>query len=225
MRPEDLKPPFPKDDRRIVIHDRVWYVPAPHFTQNDYIFPGWEHPDFFGNANPTCIEYCSGNGTWIAEQALANPHQNWVAIEKKFMRVRKIWSKIKNLNLNNLIVVCGEAFLTTNRYFADSSVADVYINFPDPWPKKKHAKNRLFQPTFVKEMTRIMAPQKTLTFVTDDHPFSDEVIGVFAEEENFRSLYPELSYTTEDQAYGTSFFDELWRSKGKVIRYHRYLRK
>lgn len=225
MKPEDLKPPFAKTDRQIVIHDRVWYLPDPHLAKNSFVFPGWEHPDLFGNKNPVCVEYCSGNGAWIAAQAEANPHLNWIAVEKKFIRVRKIWSKIKNLQLNNLIVICGEAFRATNHFFPESSTSDVYINFPDPWPKKRHAKNRLIQPTFVNELSRIMQPKKTLTFVTDHPDYSEEVIQVFLANQTFSSYYSDPYYSTDENNYGSSYFEELWRSKGKIIRYHRFIRQ
>jgi tRNA (guanine-N7-)-methyltransferase len=222
MRPEDLKPPFPKEDRKIVIHDHVWYVPPPHFSQSDYQFLGWSHTDFFGNDNPVNVEYCSGNGAWVADQALANPDINWIAIEKKFLRVRKIWSKIKNLKLKNLIVLCGEGYLATQRYFPSNSINEVYVNFPDPWPKKRHAKNRIFQPEFVNELARIITPKQKVTFVTDDPDYSEEVISIFANDKQFQSFYPAPFYAEEDQAYGSSYFEELWRSKGKTIRYHRF---
>lgn len=225
MKPEDLRPPFTKDERQIVIHDHVWYLSDPHLAKNKFIFPGWEHADFFGNTNPVCVEYCSGNGAWIAAQAQANPHLNWVAVEKKFMRVRKIWAKIKNLQLKNLIVVCGEALRATQHFFPEKTVSDVYINFPDPWPKNRHAKNRLIQPAFLRELSRVMQPKKVLTFVTDDQAYSDEVIGIFSADADFKSHYEAPYYITDESGYGSSYFDELWRAKGRSIRYHRFVRQ
>ena len=87
MKPEELNPPFPRDDQRIVIQDRVWYVPERTRYPDEFVFPGWKHADLFGNDQPIVIEYCSGNGAWIASKAAANPHINWVAVEMKFDRV------------------------------------------------------------------------------------------------------------------------------------------
>src|SRR5438046_2302121 len=129
MKPEDLIPPFPKDQKKIVVHDRVWYLPDTHLVQNDFHFPGWQDSLLFDNSNPVSIEYCNGNGAWIAAQALAHPEMNCVAIEKKFIRVRKIWSKIKNLKINNLIVICGEGLRATLNYFPTASVSEIFINF------------------------------------------------------------------------------------------------
>ena len=79
MKPQDLKPPFPKDQKKNVIHDRVWYL----FTDDEFSFPGWEHPHLYGNTNPVCIEYCSGNGAWITAQALGSSSYQLVSNRKK----------------------------------------------------------------------------------------------------------------------------------------------
>lgn len=222
MKPEDLKSPFSWNERHILIKDRVWYVPDYYPEYDKFSFPGWEHPDLFGNSNPVCVEYCSGNGAWIAAKASENPHLNWVAVEKKFGRARKIWSKIQNMKLKNLIVVAGEGFTVTNHYFASGSISAVYVNFPDPWPKKRHWKHRIIQPTFLAEMARILQPSGVMTMVTDDFDYSCWTIGTFLKNPEFSSCHPEHHYVTEFANYGNSFFEDLWREKGKTIRYHQF---
>src|SRR5579863_3755958 len=140
MRPKHLKSPFPWEGRRPMIHDRILYVPEYYDHHGDYQFPGWLSAEVFGREAPIEVEYCSGNGAWIVEKALKDPSRNWVAVEMQFERVRKIWSKIHNLNLKNLLVVCGEALTFTRYYVPKGSFAAAYVNFPDPWPKAKHAK-------------------------------------------------------------------------------------
>jgi tRNA (guanine-N7-)-methyltransferase len=222
MKPKDLVVPFGWDDRSILINDRIWYVPERTPSSEDFIFPGWDHADFFGNFNPVCMEYCSGNGAWIAAKAMSNPSINWVAVEKKIVRVRKIWSKIKNLKLNNLLVICGEGYHVTKHYFSDAAIENIYINFPDPWPKHRHFKHRLIQPTFLNELRRILKAKGILTFVTDDLSYSQWTIRHMGDDPNFISLYQDPYYVTEWSDYGTSYFDQLWRERGKTIRYHQF---
>lgn len=222
MRPEDLKTPSSWDRRSILIHDRIWYIPGYYNANYEFSFPGWESVELFGNTNPVRVEYCSGNGAWIAAKAAEDPNSNWVAVEKKFIRVRKIWSKIKNLQLNNLIAVCGEGYNATRRYFPTSSVSDIYINFPDPWPKLRHAKHRLIQSEFISEMHRTLRPEAPMTFVTDDIAYSEWMIQKMESEKGFRTCYPKPYYSTEYEGYGTSYFDQLWREKGRRIRYHKF---
>lgn len=220
MKPHHLKSPFSWNQRHVVVHDRVWYVPDQFDDLASFTFPGWDHPDFFQQQKPICIEYCSGNGGWIAAKAVAEPEFHWVAVEKKFERVRRIWSKIKNYQLCNLLAVCGEGLRATQHYIPSASVKAVYVNFPDPWPKTRHAKHRIVQPRFAAEMTRILEPGGTLTLVTDDEGYSTHMIKVLQQTPGFQSEFAAPYYCTDYPGYGTSYFEDLWRKKGKSIRYH-----
>ena len=225
MKPHHLKVPFVWNNRTVLIEDRILYVPPRCETYEDFIFPGWSDPSLFGNDQPIHIEYCSGNGAWIADKACENPHINWVAVEKKFTRVRKIWSKIKNRKLNNLIAVCGEAYQATRLYLPSDSFAAAYINFPDPWPKKRHAKNRLINSEFVPEIWRILKPETFFTLVTDDPDYSMRMIQEMGRYSGFESSYPSPYFVTEMPGYGVSYFEQLWREQGKKIHFHQFQKK
>lgn len=224
MRPSQLTYPFKGDTpRAIFVRDRVWYVPKSGAIA-PYTFPGWKSSDFFGNDNPVHVEYCSGNGAWVAARAAAEPSLNWVAVEQKFDRVRKIWSKIQNMALHNLVVVYGEALSVTENYFPVGSVAAVYVNFPDPWPKRHHARFRLIALPFVEQLSRCLKEDATITLVTDDIPYSTSMIELFTHHSAFSSRLPSPYYTEDWEDYGSSYFEALWRSKGSVIRYHSFMR-
>lgn len=220
MKPENLKSPFTWDKRHILVHDQVWYVPDQYEDFTSFSFPGWGNSLFFDQERPICLEYCSGNGAWIAAKAKEQSQYNWVAVERKFDRVRKIWSKIKNFQLLNLLAVCGEGYRITHHYIPNASVHSVFINFPDPWPKRRHAKYRIVQVSFIEEVRRILQPGGILTMVTDDVPYSQMMIDVLHQFPSFESLFPYPFYVTDYPSYGTSYFEDLWRQKGKQIHYH-----
>jgi len=222
MRPKHLKYPFNWEDRKVLIHDRIWYVPCRLQASATYEFPGWSAPEVFGNENPVHVEYCSGNGDWIAQRALRHPQINWVAIEMQFPRVRKIWSKLKNFHLANLLILCGEGVSATANYFPAQSLGQAYVNFPDPWPKRKHAKNRMISPKFLREVDRTLAIGGVLTMVTDDEEYSKLMIRTALRQSDWSSLHPCPYYVTHLEGYGISYFEKLWRSKGKKIYYHQY---
>ncbi len=221
MKPKDLKLPFQWGEQFITIQDKVFFTFEPFDKKgSDFDFPGWGHPEVFGNDKPVKIEYCSGNGKWIAERALADPDGNWVAVEKKAARLRKVWAKMKNLGLPNLFSICGEALEATKRFLPGATVDEVYINFPDPWPKKKHAKYRLIQTPFACELARILKEGGTVSLVTDDEAYSEQMIDVFSSHPCFESCYEAPFYRGKREGYGSSYFEDLWRGKGKPIRYH-----
>lgn len=226
MKPKDLKLPFTWGEQFVTISDKVFFTFEPYGKEeSDFIFPGWSHPDVFGNGQPVSIEYCSGNGKWIAERAASRPDVNWVAVEKKMARLRKVWSKMKNLDLKNLFSICGEAYDVTKRYISNDTADEVFINFPDPWPKKRHAKYRLVQPPFVQELARILKEGGTVSIVTDDPDYSLQMIDVFRSHPQFQSVYEAPCWRSQREGYGSSYFEELWRKKGKNIRYHLFEKK
>ncbi len=222
MRPYDFKYPFSWENRAPTIADHVLFIPK-HYNLNDgWIFPRFEDSVIFGRIAPIWIEYCTGNGAWIIEQALAHPDRNWIAVEKRFDRVQKIWSKMKNNALNNLFIVCGDALQFTKTYLQEQSVEGIYINFPDPWPKFKHVKHRLLQAPFVAEMARVSTKHATTTIVTDDDDYTARICQAMLSTEQWKPVFPEPYYITEWEGYGSSYFEQLWREKGKTIHFMQF---
>lgn len=222
MRPADFKMPTLRAEGHNVIQDRICHLTKSGSATSTFSFPSWDHPDIFGNSNPVKIEFCSGNGQWIAQRAAADPSANWVAVEMKFGRTRKIWAKIKNLELENLFVVNGEAEQASQLYFPKNSVHEIFINFPDPWPKRRHERHRLVKPAFVIAMAELLTENGTVTIVTDDASYSEWTLNIFKNSPLFVCNLPSPYYTTNWPDYGHSYFEALWREKGRTIRYHHF---
>lgn len=181
--------------------------------------------EIFGNSNPVFVEYCSGNGAWINERAKATPEINWIAVERDFSRVRKIVNKRNRASIPNLYVIAGEAQMASDLLFPRHSIEEVYINFPDPWPKRRHAKNRLLNPTFFQTLSERLCKGGKLLIATDDLPYSTECIGHLLAEPQFEPLDPHPHRIPLPEDYGSSFFESLWRSKGLELHFHRFQRK
>lgn len=206
---KDLIIPFSWAERRPILLDRFFYVPScyPHTRQ---IFP------FFECERPLAIEYCSGNGEWIGQKAKQFPQMNWLAVEKRFERARKIWLRSHRENLSNLWVACSEGFIFT-RYYAPKA-AEVFINFPDPWPKRRHAKHRLIQLPFLAELWNVIDEKGKVTCVTDDALYADQILGEFEKCSGWKLF----SQKQEWPNYGRSYFSDLWEKKGRTIYYLYY---
>jgi tRNA (guanine-N7-)-methyltransferase len=216
VKPKDLKYSFSDSDRSFCLEERIFFVPPEHSEVCKIPFLAFV--DVFGNMNPVCVEYCSGNGDWIVERASQQKTINWIAVEKRFDRVRKIWSKMKNRRIENLFIIHGEAGAVTKKLLHDSSLEAVYINFPDPWPKRRHTKHRLLQLDFLNEIGRVLKAQKTITFVTDEVSYMRDALKLFLHC-NWFPFLPTPYFTTILDSYGTSRFENLWREKGREIRY------
>ena len=163
------------------------------------------------------MEYCSGNGDWVVAQAQSDPTRNWIAVEKRLDRVGKIWAKLKKHQLKNLLIVCGEAYTFTHYYLPASATEGVFIHFPDPWPKACHSKHRLLQGPFLDELSRVLVPGKGVIFVSDDLRYLTSTVDVFQGHPHFESTFPAPYFRTEEACYGGSWFENLWRQKGRQI--------
>lgn len=215
----NLKIPFKWENRHSVLLDRCLYIPGFFDRHDNWQIITWEDPQIFGNSNPIHIEFCSGNGQWICEKAKQNPHINWVAVEKRFDRARKIWANLKRDNIPNLFVVCSEALIYVKYYIPQNSVSYFYINFPDPWPKLRHAKHRLMRSEFLKACERIVTPSATAMFTSDDKDYADIAVSTVLESSFWRPKHPFPHLICDIPDFGDSYFYDLWKSKGKNI-YH-----
>ena len=215
MKPKDLAYPFSFEDRRLLVENDIFYLPnfLPSYSGFDPKLP-LDHPRVF-------IEFCSGNGEWIIQKALENPDIQFIAVEKLFLRVQKIFSKRENLGIKNLFLVSGDINLLLEHFLPNGSVDTLAINFPDPWPKERHSKNRLFHKNFVTHVHRILKREGEVFLVTDDTDFSTWVSNSM--EGQFALLKSDLNRPLEN--YGSSFFQRLWESKGKEIFYHHYAKR
>lgn len=224
MTSQELRYPHSFEERKPALHEGVLFVPKHYYQHQEWPMPTLASPEIFGNEHSVCIEYCSGNGQWICQKAAENPAINWIAVEMRFDRVKKIWARRKKMGLNNLFIVCGEAQTFTKYYLKDEVISSVYVNFPDPWPKDKHSRNRLFQEPFISDISRVVKQGGTTTVVTDDEVYSHQVITEMTQCPRWKATYPEPYYLNEwpDGEYGYSFFEELWLSKGKKIRYMQF---
>lgn len=161
------------------------------------------------------VEFCSGNGAWVVERALENKDVFWIAVEKKLDRAKKIWKRAKRLEALNLLVVCGRAEDFVQHVLPVEKASRIHINFPDPWPKRRHAKHRLIQSEFIDLLRKKMKKGGSIHLVSDDLPYVEESVAVL---HNFMSpLLADPFYHNLEEAFGSSFFEELWRKEGRPI--------
>lgn len=212
MKQQDLIYPFPKEHRAPFEHDNILVIPQWNLDFAGSTFPNWQKVLL----RTPMLEFCSGNGDWVLERAAADPTAQWIAVEMRYDRVRKIWSKAKNRGIENLYIVHGKAEDLCSLFLSDDVLRAIYVNFPDPWPKKKHHKNRLFQPKFIQELSRVLIFEGTLKVVSDDLPFLLASLKNLLACPYFSTTLPNPFYTKLD-TYGYSYFKELWEEKGKEI--------
>lgn len=120
----------------------------------------------FNNSNPISLEIGMGKGDFIINMAIKNPDINFIGLEKYQSIIVRATQKLENLNLNNLKLICMDA-KELNEVFA-REIDTIYLNFSDPWPKKRHAKRRLTSDTFLPIYDSIFKKDKRIVQKTDN---------------------------------------------------------
>ncbi|MGT2755950.1 tRNA (guanosine(46)-N7)-methyltransferase TrmB [Streptococcus ovuberis] len=121
----------------------------------------------FGNDNPIHIEVGSGKGRFITGMAAANPDINYIGIDIQLSVLSYALDRVLEQDLPNVKLLRVDGSSLTN-YFADAEIDRLYLNFSDPWPKKKHAKRRLTYKSFLETYQQILPAQGEIHFKTDN---------------------------------------------------------
>lgn len=140
----------------------------------------------FGNNNPIHLEIGMGKGKFLLNMAKKYPNINFVGVEKYTGVLARAIAKITKEELPNLRVVNIDA-IELNKVFANE-IDTIYLNFSDPWPKKRHAKRRLTSEDFLKVYDEIFKHQNIIIQKTDN-------VGLFESSVVSLSLY---GYKIED---------------------------
>lgn len=134
----------------------------------------------FGQDQPLHIEVGTGKGRFITEMAKANPHINYLGIELYESVLvtaldRLIEAKQPNVKLINVNAV------DLKEFFAKGDVSRLYLNFSDPWPKKRHAKRRLTYKDFLQIYEDILIDKGEIHFKTDNQGLFESSLMSFSE--------------------------------------------
>jgi len=136
--------------------------------------------DMFGRDAPLVLEIGSGMGETTAEIAQQNPAIDFIAIEVHGPGVGSLLKKIDALGLQNLRVIRHDAADVLQEMIPDGSLAGIHLFFPDPWPKKRHHKRRLVQPSFAALAARKLAPGGYIHAATDWPEYAAQIDEVFS---------------------------------------------
>jgi tRNA (guanine-N7-)-methyltransferase len=135
-------------------------------------------PDLlFQRAAPLEIELGAGRGDFIIGRAAATPERNFLAVELSMPLVQLLAARAAAAGLHNLRIAMADARPLVNLFLPGGCVSTYHIYFPDPWPKARHAKHRLFTAQFISNLMRTMT-DCALLFVATDVP--DYATSIFS---------------------------------------------
>lgn len=139
----------------------------------------WE--GVFGNGHPVEMEIGIGKGRFLIDAAQRLPQVNFVGVEWAAKYLRVAHERSRKRRLANIRLVCADVREFVEFFVPTASLQAVHIYFPDPWPKKRHHKRRLFNATFLREIERTLQPGGRLWLATDYAQYFEVMLEVLAE--------------------------------------------
>jgi tRNA (guanine-N7-)-methyltransferase len=149
----------------------------------------------FPTNQPLEVELGSGDASFLVDYARQHPELNFIGVERLLGRLRKLGRKGRRAGLTNLRGVRIESSYFLEWLLPRDTASAMHIYFPDPWPKKKHLKNRLINERFPELACAALRPGGVVYLRTDDGDYFGQMTRVFAGATMFRPTRtpPELA--------------------------------
>ena len=188
-------------------------MPEPlEFMPEDY-FKEVTRPEIFETDRPMEVDLGCGDGKFLLDMAEHHPDRNFLGVERLLGRVRKVCRKAGKRDLANLKVLRLESRYVVEWLLAPATVSRLHLLCPDPWPKARHHRRRLFQEDFLKAVVRVLEPGGEFLFKTDHDEYFEWAEEVVAEFSGLERLdWPEDAFF-----YPKTDFQIQWEAEGKRL--------
>lgn len=172
--------------------------------------------EIFGNDKPIHIEVGSGKGAFITGMALQNPGINYIGIDIQVSVLSYALDKVLASGAENIRLLQVDGSSLTN-YFADEEIDLLYLNFSDPWPKKKHAKRRLTYKTFLDTYKQILPKHGEIHLKTDNRGLFEYSLVSFSQYGMvLKQVWLDL-HASDYEGNVMTEYEQKFSDKGQVI--------
>jgi len=178
----------------------------------------------FGNNNPIVLELACGKGDYTLALAKQYPDKNFIGIDAKGARIFTGSKTALDEGLRNVVFIRMRIENIVN-FFDDGEVDEIWITFPDPFPKKPDAKRRLSATAFLERYKQITKPGGAINFKTDDLPlfhFTKQSVDAFGAETVY---YKEDIYSAPldyEELDIKTYYEKSHLAKGRTINYIKF---
>ena len=172
--------------RRVHDHPLVIRPEAPEPLSPEILFPGSE--------GRRVLELGSGWGEFCLEWLEAHPLDQYIAFEIKSERIKNLLSRADKLGIDRLRIIPVNFNWFLEDFLPPGLFDYMIVNFPDPWPKKRHWKHRLVQDDFPTRAARLLRVGGQIALATDHGPYARKILSVFRKSPQFEAAYPHPHY-------------------------------
>lgn len=191
-------------------------------SYSDYVIKGdsishkGEWNKIFKNDNPIHAEFGTGRGKFLTTHAKNNPDINYIAMEVKEEVLLKAVEKAAEANLTNIVFVWGDVNNILD-YFEEGELSRIYINFCDPWPKKRWAKRRLTHSNYLEKYYNILNEDGEIHFKSDNEKLFEFTLNEICKNKwNLKNISLDLA-NNEDFENITTEYEDKFMSQGLKI--------
>lgn len=167
--------------------------------------------------NQFVLELGSGWGEVAIELARKNPNTGYILMEKNRDRLQVTIREIKKYELPNIKLICCNFNWFLKELFLKESFDKIILNFPDPWPKKKHWHNRTINAEFLETIHSLLKSKGIFLFATDHGGYGRVAIRTFRKSSSFRAIGSEYVFIRKE--FPISKFEREKQIENKTIYY------
>jgi len=168
---------------------------------------------------PLVLEIGFGDGRFLEYLAQLYPEKNFIGADIARGSVARTFKRLQRSRLTNVQLHYGSGMFLLRNLLCTESLSEVYVNFPDPWQKGKHADRRLFQRPFFEVLASRLAPQGALHFTTDHTPYFEQTLALAQASPHFCvTRKPSPKYVLQTR------YAKKWKESGRSC-YHLHIQK
>ena len=173
-------------------------------------------PAIFGRTAPVEMEIGVGKGRFLIDAATRHPETDFLGLEWSVKHLRIARDRAARHGLRNLRLHRGDARHVLASLLADGCLDRVHVYCPDPWPKKRHHKRRLFVPETARHLERVLRPGGYLNVSTDFDEYFEAIVAVIGEATRLaRAEDPRLA--AEAAEAGRTNYEVKYLAAGRTI--------
>ncbi len=203
---------------------RVIEITSPAFADIHSLGRDYDLNQLFPVRQPLALEIGCGIGDFIVQRAAEQPQVNFIAIDIFNKGCYKTCRRVDRSGLSNVRVMRVEARQLLSYCGRADMLSAVYINCPDPWPKKRHRNRRLLNRTFLTQLLYYLQPEGELFFVTDFADYAYQVAQLFPAVAGYENMLPAPFFTEMDD-YPLSKYMRKFRDQGLPLYFQHQRRR
>lgn len=171
----------------------------------------------FGRSAPKIVEIGSGMGHACAQIANNNQNNDYLAIEVHRPGIASLMLKIEKYTLTNVRLIEHDVSDILKYQLANNSIEEIYIFFPDPWPKKKHHKRRLINQSFLNLVKNVLKKHGRIFVATDWQDYAEQIITLIAKQPDFINLAGDTQYAPRPEWRPVTKFEQRSIDRGERV--------